>query len=240
MSHVVHRNSSGNRWRRPRLVYRDVQSLAVDFVIPGTVYAGTRGGGVFVSTNGGASWSAANVGLYNPFVRALAIEPGRLYAGTGASGVFVTKLPTSATAAFLGKWFVVRDPNTDDASRRVITALASGPSTATLDVDALVNGGATLTVSARGETFHSQTFVLPPPWKRVGARGARYIDPKGVHGPVTSVSISKSASGVPSAITSACTSGSVGVATDSGAMAASGSTPPSTSAAASSSARNCS
>jgi hypothetical protein len=43
-------------------------------------------GGVFVSSDAGASWSAANVGLYHTQVPSLALDPtssGRVYAGTG-------------------------------------------------------------------------------------------------------------------------------------------------------------
>ena len=53
---------------------------------PTTLYAGTAGGGVFKSTNGGGNWSAVNTGLtcYSS-VYALAIDPATpttLYAGT--------------------------------------------------------------------------------------------------------------------------------------------------------------
>jgi hypothetical protein len=61
-------------------------ALAIDPLTPTTLYAGTSGG-VFKSTNGGASWSAS--GLIN--VSALAIDPltpTTLYAATSTSGVF--------------------------------------------------------------------------------------------------------------------------------------------------------
>ena len=62
-----------------------VFALAIDPTTPSTLYAGTRGGGVFQSTNSGGSWSAVNTGLSNLSVSALAIDPSapsRLYAGT--------------------------------------------------------------------------------------------------------------------------------------------------------------
>ena len=59
-----------------------ILALAVDPQNPSTVYAGTAGGGVFKSTNGGASWSAANSGLIN--VYAVAVDPLRVEIG----GVF--------------------------------------------------------------------------------------------------------------------------------------------------------
>ena len=40
-----------------------VSALAIDPVTPTTLYAGTDGGGVFKSTNGGANWSTVNAGL---------------------------------------------------------------------------------------------------------------------------------------------------------------------------------
>ena len=44
---------------------RCVYALAIDPLTPTTLYAGTYGGGVFKSTDGGASWSAVNTGLTN-------------------------------------------------------------------------------------------------------------------------------------------------------------------------------
>ena len=61
-----------------------ISALAIDPLTPTTLYAGTPGG-VFKSTDGGASWSAS--GLIKPSV--LAIDPltsTTLYAGSG--GVF--------------------------------------------------------------------------------------------------------------------------------------------------------
>jgi hypothetical protein len=69
-----------------------VRALAIDPSIPVTLFAGTAVEGVFKSTDGGANWSAANAGLSNRDVRALAIDPSTtpatLYAGTFGGGVF--------------------------------------------------------------------------------------------------------------------------------------------------------
>jgi photosystem II stability/assembly factor-like uncharacterized protein len=70
-----------------------IRALTVDSQNPGTVYAGTSGGGVFKSTDGGRNWTAANSGLTELDVRILAIDPQdttTLYAGThsSTSGVF--------------------------------------------------------------------------------------------------------------------------------------------------------
>ena len=67
-----------------------VEVLAIDPSSPQMVYAGTFGGGVSKSTNGGASWTAVNSGLTNTYVHALAIDPSNtyiLYAGT-SGGMF--------------------------------------------------------------------------------------------------------------------------------------------------------
>src|SRR2546430_7068457 len=62
-----------------------IAALAIDPMTPGVLYA-AAGGGVFKSTNGGASWSAVNTGLPNSsYVSVLAIDPqtpATLYAGT--------------------------------------------------------------------------------------------------------------------------------------------------------------
>ena len=68
-----------------------INALAIDPQTPSTLYAGTSGGGVFQSTDGGANWRAINTGLTGGEVRALAIDPqtpSTLYAGTSGRGVF--------------------------------------------------------------------------------------------------------------------------------------------------------
>ena len=73
-----------------------VEVLAIDPSAPETVYAGTRGGGLFKTTDGGATWKGANVGLahtfFEAFVADIAIDPvttETLYATTQA-GLFKT------------------------------------------------------------------------------------------------------------------------------------------------------
>src|SRR5207245_11580969 len=68
-----------------------IHALAIDPQTSSTLYAGTSGGGVFQSTDGGASWRAINTGLTGGEVRALVIDPqtpSTLYAGTSGRGVF--------------------------------------------------------------------------------------------------------------------------------------------------------
>ena len=89
-----------------------VSSLAVS----GTnLFAGTLGGGVFLSTNNGTSWTAASTGLtsvvgdFDPAtdVRALAVSPNgtggtNLFAGTDGGVFLSTNNGTSWTAASTG------------------------------------------------------------------------------------------------------------------------------------------
>ncbi len=72
-----------------------VTAVVVHPTDPRLVWAGTEGGGVFKSTNGGRAWSPAREGLSSPFVRALVIDPrdpDTLYAEIG--------YPTLATEVF--------------------------------------------------------------------------------------------------------------------------------------------
>ncbi|MCL6493864.1 MAG: T9SS type A sorting domain-containing protein [Ignavibacterium sp.] len=78
-----------------------VRSLAVS----GTnLFAGTfGGGGVFLSTNNGTSWTAVNTGLTFNRVYSLAVSGTNLFAGTWGGGVFLsTNNGTSWTAVNTG------------------------------------------------------------------------------------------------------------------------------------------
>lgn len=66
-----------------------IYAFAVKPVTPTTVYAGSAGHGVSRSTNGGASWSAYNMGLPFSDVQTLAIGPLGVYAGIQTRGEFV-------------------------------------------------------------------------------------------------------------------------------------------------------
>ena len=68
----------------------DVSSLAIDPTNTQIIYAGTDGGGVFKSTDGGVSWAQMNTGLTNNKLYSLAIDPTNsqtIYAGIVGSGV---------------------------------------------------------------------------------------------------------------------------------------------------------
>ena len=68
-----------------------ITALAADAVAHRTVYAAARGGGVFVSRDGGHSWSDGNHGLTDPDVTGLAVDPtrgGTLFVATRTGGVY--------------------------------------------------------------------------------------------------------------------------------------------------------
>lgn len=88
--YVEHATVKTNVWTSIGPEGGRANALAIDPATPSTHYAGTLGGGVFKSTDGGATWSAVNTGLTATDVRALAIDPvtpGMLCAGTYGGSV---------------------------------------------------------------------------------------------------------------------------------------------------------
>ena len=55
-------------------------------VMCGNIFAGTYGGGIFISANNGTSWTAVNTGLSSIFVYDLAVSGTNLFAGTEGGG----------------------------------------------------------------------------------------------------------------------------------------------------------
>lgn len=81
---------SGATWQplKNGLENFNVRALAIDPQNPSTVYAGTQGGGVFKSVNGGGNW-AKLAGVTYPYISCLAVNPqnpAEVYAG--GVGVF--------------------------------------------------------------------------------------------------------------------------------------------------------
>ena len=99
----------------------NVNGVSTSFISDGTnIYAGTArktsgngGGGVFVSTDNGSSWTQSNTGLTNLNVLSLAISGVNIFAGTDQGGVF---LSTNSG----GSWTKVNTGLTDS----VVNALA--------------------------------------------------------------------------------------------------------------------
>jgi photosystem II stability/assembly factor-like uncharacterized protein len=110
-----------------------ITALVVDPQTPTTLYAGTVAG-VFKSTNGAGTWSAANSDLTSTFVVALAIDPltPTLYAGTAGGGVF-----KSTNGG--GSWTAV---NNGIPPSSYVGALAIDPLTPTTLYAALFSGAA--------------------------------------------------------------------------------------------------
>jgi hypothetical protein len=99
-------------------------------------FAGTHGGGVFLSTNEGTTWNAVNSGLENTMVECMAVSGANLFAGTYGSGVFrstdngtswtlarsglidwsVFSLAVSGTTLFAGTWQGGVSRSTDDGT----------------------------------------------------------------------------------------------------------------------------
>jgi len=89
----VSRTVEPNVWISRGLAGETIYSLAIDPKTPSTLYAGVYGeeGGVFKTTDGGGSWTAAHTGLASVIIMSLAVDPElttTLYAGTGNRGVF--------------------------------------------------------------------------------------------------------------------------------------------------------
>ena len=86
---IYHSSDGGTKWSdcpgsnfEPALTD---SSLAIDFQNSTRLFIGTRGGGIFSSTDGCQSWKSSNTGLGNTFINSIAIDPNNpdtLYAGT--------------------------------------------------------------------------------------------------------------------------------------------------------------
>jgi photosystem II stability/assembly factor-like uncharacterized protein len=85
----------GVDWTSAGLHDEEILSLAVspNFMADGVIFAGSLINGVFKTSSGGASWSAANDGITDIVVETLGISPnfafdGTVFAGTKSGGVF--------------------------------------------------------------------------------------------------------------------------------------------------------
>jgi len=100
--------------RRDGLYGNVVHALAASGT---TVYAGTEGGGVLVSQDGGSGWNLVNTGLTNTTVAALAFSGSNIFAGT-MGGIFLstnnggawTAVNTGLTSSFVNA-IAVDGPN---------------------------------------------------------------------------------------------------------------------------------
>ena len=143
----------------------DVYALAIDPTTPTTLYAGTATGGVFKSTDGGATWSAVNTGLPCDLSRAASppspsIPRPRAPSTRGRSGGVFKSTDGGAT------WSAV---NTGCRSPRV-SALAIDPTTPTTlyagtdggGVFKSTDGGASWSAANTGLTVAGTLATSPP------------------------------------------------------------------------------
>jgi hypothetical protein len=79
-------NIANAQWQQTSLSNTFVDAFAIK---GDTIFAGTYGDGVYLSSNNGISWSAVNTGLTNLFVNALAIKGDTIFAGTDG-GIFMS------------------------------------------------------------------------------------------------------------------------------------------------------
>ena len=76
-----------------------VLSFAVSSASGGeNLFAGTNGGGVFLSTNNGTSWTAASTGLTNGSILTFAVSGTNLFAGTYGAGAWKRPLSEMITS----------------------------------------------------------------------------------------------------------------------------------------------
>src|SRR5690348_6614374 len=66
------------------------QEIASLFTNGNSVFAGTFGLGMLVTTNNGNSWNTSGNGITNSKITAFAANGNRLYAGTYGAGAFVS------------------------------------------------------------------------------------------------------------------------------------------------------
>jgi hypothetical protein len=126
----------------PALPDTAAQALAIDPASPSTLYVGfDRGGGVYKTTDGAASWVAAHNGLPSYDIKSLAVDPvlpDTAYAGTAGGGVFVT---TNGGVSWLPMSFGLYNP--------FVRALAIEP-------------GRLYAGTAANSTFVTDTAISPP------------------------------------------------------------------------------
>jgi len=126
-----------------------------------TLYAGTIGGGVYVSTDGGANWTkAAQVGLSNPQVAGLVFSGSTLFAGTVGGGVF--------TSTDGGATFTAVNAGLSGNSLFVNTMSVAGNTVFAgtyQDLFSTTNGGTTwtdITGSGAGQLGSNYIFCIQP------------------------------------------------------------------------------
>jgi photosystem II stability/assembly factor-like uncharacterized protein len=84
---------AGKHWRPTTLTQKDIRTIVQDPHAAATYWAGTEDDGVWLSTDGGESWSPRNQGLGQKTVYTIVLdkaEPGFMMLGTHGSGVYIS------------------------------------------------------------------------------------------------------------------------------------------------------
>jgi len=116
------------------------------FAVSGTnLFAGTRQGGIFVTTDKGISWTKVNTGLTNTEVHSLALSGTNLFAGTYGGGVFLSSDKGAS-------WALVNVGLTNGYLFSLVFSGGSLFAGGAGGVHRSVNNGATWTVSNTGLT----------------------------------------------------------------------------------------
>ncbi len=103
---------SGKSWSYRGLYCSGLSALEVSDTY---LFAGTFGGGVYLSTNNGAIWTEINEGLMNIAVRSLAISSTNLFAGTYGGGIWrrpLSEMMPMSTIEIADGWNMVSVPLT--------------------------------------------------------------------------------------------------------------------------------
>ena len=132
-------NPAGWQWLGPGNIGGRVRSIIINPAEPQTIWLGSVSGGIWKTTNGGASWAPLDDFMANLAVSSMAIDltnPSVLYAGTGegfgnqdsirGAGVFKTtnggttwtQLPSTATSS----WFFVNRLSISPVDSQIILA----------------------------------------------------------------------------------------------------------------------
>jgi uncharacterized repeat protein (TIGR01451 family) len=107
----VYKTSNGGlNWGAVNNGLTDLQinGIAVDSTVSGTLYVGTQSTGVFKTVDGGANWTTATNALSNFIVGSLAVDPvtpTNVYAGSSVERTYVAKFSSSGAigyATYLG------------------------------------------------------------------------------------------------------------------------------------------
>ena len=165
----------GWRSRGPQNVGGRTRSIVIDPTNTNIIYAGSVGGGVWKSMNGGANWFALGGGLQNLAISSLAIDPTNpniLYAGTGegffnvdalqGGGIFRTTDGGMTWTRLSGtqEWFSVDRLSIAHNNSNLILAGTRGKAESQIPggIRRSTNGGATWTLVLQSEASFFVAF----------------------------------------------------------------------------------